>query len=135
MRALIGNEPDNYRCIAVVGSRDFVNLDKVRYVVSGLPDGCTVVTGGARGVDKAAERTARLWLDPEPIIYEYGDYVPEHGPKAAGWFRNVDMLTTGKGGYPVDKTVIFWDGKSRGTKHSFKICREYKIPYVCFWDY
>lgn len=44
--------------IAIVGSRDFPNLNAVRARVESLPAGTTIVSGGARGVDIIAEETA-----------------------------------------------------------------------------
>jgi|SRR5271170_5720138 len=45
--------------VAIVGSRDFPKLSKVRRYVRGLPKGTIVVSGGAPGVDRAAVREAR----------------------------------------------------------------------------
>jgi hypothetical protein len=48
--------------VAVVGSRDFPNIPLVEWFVRRLADkhpGTVVMSGGARGVDKAAEATAR----------------------------------------------------------------------------
>lgn len=45
--------------IGIVGSRDFPQLDLVKWFVNELPKGCMVVSGGARGVDSAAIRAAK----------------------------------------------------------------------------
>lgn len=45
--------------VAIVGSRDFFQLKLVEYFVQDLPQGVTVISGGARGVDAAAAETAR----------------------------------------------------------------------------
>jgi hypothetical protein len=45
--------------VAVVGSREFFQLKLVEYFVRDLPQGVTVISGGARGVDTAAAETAR----------------------------------------------------------------------------
>jgi hypothetical protein len=45
--------------VAVVGSRDFSDLSLVAALVYSLPPGTVVLSGGARGVDREAERTAK----------------------------------------------------------------------------
>jgi hypothetical protein len=45
--------------VAVVGSREFLQLKLVEYFVRDLPQGITVISGGAKGVDTAAAETAR----------------------------------------------------------------------------
>lgn len=44
--------------VAIIGSRDFKDLDKVRAFVRSLPKNACVISGGARGVDQAAEAEA-----------------------------------------------------------------------------
>lgn len=97
--------------VAVVGSRDFPNLDWVTYFVLDQPKDATVITGGARGVDRAAEDAARrrgcnlLVIDAD---WE------THG-KAAGYRRNVQIVEE------AECVVAFWDGKSKGTKHTIDL--------------
>lgn len=91
--------------VAVVGSRDYANLDKVREFVEGLPPETVVISGGALGVDWVAAETARrrgLRLD----IFR-ADW-PKHG-RAAGPIRNSLIVKA------ADRIVAFWNGKSRGT--------------------
>ena len=45
--------------IAIVGSRDYQHLDRVRIYVESLSPDTIIVSGGARGVDKTAEITAK----------------------------------------------------------------------------
>ena len=93
--------------IAVVGSRDFSDLDAVRNLVLGFEDGTILVSGGARGVDSVAERTQHA------KSREYHIYEPDwkkHG-KAAGPIRNAKIVKA------CDEMHAFWDGKSRGTKN------------------
>ena len=45
--------------IAIVGSRDFPQLERIDAFVDSLSPGDVVVSGGARGVDSRAERRAR----------------------------------------------------------------------------
>lgn len=45
--------------VAIVGSREYPKLDAVAEYVRDLPEGTIVISGGARGVDRTAENTAR----------------------------------------------------------------------------
>jgi hypothetical protein len=64
--------------------------------------------GGASGVDEAAEEQARmLGLSPLSIRPDWNT----HG-RAAGILRNKTIVDQ------ADKVVAFWDGKSRGTRHT-----------------
>lgn len=45
----------------------------------------------------------------------------EHG-KAAGFIRNRTMVEE------ADRVVAFWDGESRGTRHSIKLAMETQKP-------
>lgn len=105
--------------IAIVGSRPpkedapreewdrFERMMKAcaEYVCS-LPDGTIVVSGGARGIDGVAAKTAVVRGLPEPVIFP-ADW-KTHG-KAAGFMRNTRIAEE------CDELVAFWDGKSRGT--------------------
>jgi hypothetical protein len=52
--AVAPQRPQEGFCVAVVGSRDFADLDSVRPFVHQLPAGVLVLSGGARGVDRCA---------------------------------------------------------------------------------
>jgi predicted Rossmann fold nucleotide-binding protein DprA/Smf involved in DNA uptake len=41
--------------VAIIGSRDYPDLERVRAYVRRLPTGTVFISGGARGVDSAAE--------------------------------------------------------------------------------
>ena len=45
--------------IAVIGSRTYRNLEQVRGFIRGLSIHDTVISGGAKGVDRTAEDEAR----------------------------------------------------------------------------
>lgn len=97
--------------IAIVGSRGYSDLSRVREYVKALPWGSVVVSGGARGVDSAAEQAAKE-AGLEVLIF-----LPDwnkHGKKA-GFLRNIDIVNA------ADKVVAFWDKVSRGTKHSMDL--------------
>lgn len=96
--------------IAIVGSRDFQNLDAVRAFVRKLAPGTIVVTGGAAGVDLAAESEARVCGLPEPLVIrpEY----KKHHPKLAPKIRNRRIA------FECGAMVAFWDGNSGGTANA-----------------
>lgn len=109
-RVVIDEEIPGSDRVAIVGSRDFANLALVNLVVSRLAEGCTVVSGGARGVDKAAAVAAkRRGLQVLEFIPDW-----DRDGKAAGFLRN--SLIVGN----CDVLIAFWDGKSRGTADAIR---------------
>ena len=100
--------------IAIVGSREFPEMDMVREFVAALPSDAVVISGGARGVDSVAEEAAGT-RGLETVIFpaEWD----RHGKKA-GFLRNKDIVAA------ADKVVAFWDGKSKGTAHTIRLAQE-----------
>lgn len=109
--------------IAIVGSRDFddykyllnkmeevVNMNLLQLSYEGEFPMFSVVSGGARGADKLAERFAEEHGVPIEI------FVPDwnRNPKSAGILRNLQIIDAS------DIIVAFWDGKSTGTKHTIE---------------
>jgi hypothetical protein len=104
--------------IAIVGSRNFPDLSRVDSYVASLPAGTTIVSGGAAGVDRAAECAAeRYGLGKIIFPALWGAY-----GKSAGFKRNVQIVGA------ADKVAAFWDGVSRGTQHTINIAKERKVP-------
>jgi predicted Rossmann fold nucleotide-binding protein DprA/Smf involved in DNA uptake len=100
--------------VAIVGSREYPNLSKVRAYIQSLPIDTVIVSGGARGVDKCAEKVAKsIGLQTE--IYP-ADW--HRLGKAAGIIRNQDIV------YAADKVVAFWDGESKGTKNTIDTAKK-----------
>jgi hypothetical protein len=95
--------------VAIVGSRHFPEMERVRDYVMALPAGTTVVTGGASGVDAAAGDAARErslgLLQLRPRFEETTD------PGASGR-RNQELVDA------ADILVAFWDGQSSGTRRT-----------------
>lgn len=108
--------------LAIVGSRNYRDLQRVEDFVNRLAPETVVVSGGASGVDRRAERAARargLTVD----IFE-ADW--NGAGRRAGIERNERMLAT------VDAVAAFWDGESRGTAHAILCaCRLRKFVRVC----
>lgn len=111
--------------IAIVGSRKFPGLISVWRYVQLLPDGCNVVSGGARGVDSVGENSAiaRGW---NPIIF-HADW--ESFGKGAGYRRNIDIIKA------ADVVVAFWYNQSKGTQHSMDLALQRGKPLIVFvWE-
>lgn len=99
--------------VAIVGSREYPNLDLVREFVNALPLDTVIVSGGARGVDRVAADAARA----------RGMAVVEHLPDdedGPGRFhvRNRKIVNDSH------RVAAFWDGKSRGTSYTFNYGKE-----------
>jgi predicted Rossmann fold nucleotide-binding protein DprA/Smf involved in DNA uptake len=107
---------DNEMRIAIVGSREYAKLDLVRKFVSELPADTVIVSGGARGVDQAAEFAAKA-RGLETVIFPamWGQY-----GKRAGFMRNRQIVEAS------DRVVAFWDGFSAGTLSTIKLAQEAK---------
>ena len=112
--------------VAVVGGRDFNDYDRMCRVLDSTPrDIIEIVSGGAKGADTLAKRYAL-----EHNI-QYTEHLPDwktHG-KSAGYKRNVLIVND------ADIVVAFWDGCSRGTKHTIDIAKaKNKELYVRKYD-
>lgn len=104
--------------IAIIGSRNFPHLDWVREYVRALPADAIIVSGGAEGVDSAAElEAARRGLKTQIFRAAWS----LHG-RGAGMIRNHDIIQA------ADRVVAWWDGVSRGTAHSISLCDKYQKP-------
>lgn len=91
-----------------------------RYVTSLFP-GTQVVSGGARGVDTAAEAAARARRDlPEPKVFP-ADW--DRLGKGAGAIRNEQIVDY------AQTIVAFWDGVSPGTKNTIDLAAMRGKPF------
>lgn len=104
--------------IAIVGSREYPDLEAVRRYVEKLDWDTIVVSGGAKGVDQAAEFAAgkRRMV----VVVHRPDWT-KHG-KAAGHIRNWLIVKE------ADRIVVFWDGQSKGADSVIKLAHKYKKP-------
>lgn len=124
------------RVFGIVGSRDFPDLEAVDLYVQQLGN-VDVVSGGARGVDKAAEFAALAsglhvtsyrpfetdrglfviyrWLDGE----DNGMY----GSRVYSGFTSAALARNGLIVRDCDELTAFWDGFSTGTKHTIDLAR------------
>lgn len=108
--------------LAVVGSRSFNDyaflskrLDAIRqsYHVTGI------VSGGAVGPDRLAERYARENAIPMRVIRPQWNSGPAGQFNIrAGFERNTTIVEA------VDRVVAFWDGESNGTRDTIEKARD-----------
>lgn len=107
--------------VIVAGSREFDDYPllkkKLDFFLQNREE-IEIISGCARGADRLGERYAKekgLWLRKFPADWE------KHGKKA-GYLRNEQMAKY------ADVAVVFWDGKSYGTKHMIDLCEKMVIP-------
>jgi len=106
------------RNVMVCGGRTFDDEDTLFSVLDGLanvfpvdPFDMTIIQGAARGADSMAREYAHCrGLDTREFPAEWEKY-----GKSAGYRRNADMVNR------ADVVVAFWDGESKGTKHSIDL--------------
>lgn len=120
--------------VLVCGSRTLADNPYYRATVARridtLPAGeylrpTIVMHGGAPGPDRwAAQAASRRNL----LAREYLPDWERHGKKA-GILRNLEMLDQGP-----DLVIAFWDGESRGTKHTIDGARRRGIPVEVILD-
>lgn len=106
--------------LAVIGGRDFNDTKLLNETLQPLIFVIDVlISGGAKGADKMAEGWANNHgIDTLIFPAEWNKY-----GKSAGFRRNEDIIKN------ADYVIAFWDGKSRGTKHSLSLCDKYNKPY------
>lgn len=105
--------------LAIIGSRNFTNYKLLQEILEQYKPKITlVVSGAAKGADSLGEKWA-LENNIQTLIFpadwnQYG--------KRAGFIRNEDIIKN------CDCCVAFWDGESKGTKHSLSLCKKYNKP-------
>ena len=109
---------DDYRVI-IAGSRTFDDYKMLKEKCNSFLEkerknkNIIVISGGARGADKAGEEYAKeegFGLEVYPADWKkFG--------KSAGFRRNEEMAVV------ADALIAFWDGLSHGTKHMIDIMK------------
>lgn len=109
--------------VIIAGGRDFNDYEllkkKCDYYLSNIDkSNIVIISGMARGADSLGERYAQergLKLEGYPANWKlYG--------KSAGFKRNQVLVKN------ASAAICFWDGKSKGTKHTIDLCKEKGIP-------
>lgn len=112
--------------IIVAGSRDFEDADfafpRISHMLSRVPDGLEIISGGARGADAIGEAWAQAnGVQCVRFPAEWNKY-----KKRAGFIRNAQM------GWYSTHLIAFWDGKSPGTKGMIDFARENGLQVKVF---
>jgi hypothetical protein len=83
-----------------------------------IKPGDIIISGGARGADAMAKR----WADENG--FEIVEHIPDwaRDPMGAGFARNRVIIAD------CDHCIAFWDGKSTGTEHDIRLCRQHRKP-------
>ena len=105
--------------VIIAGSRNIDNYDTVKEAIkkSGF-EITTVISGGARGVDRLGEK---YYYENNLKIQIFPADWNQHG-KSAGYIRNKKMIDV------ADALIAVWDGQSKGTKHTINLANEKGIP-------
>ncbi len=101
--------------VAIIGSRGITEYDIGKRIP---PDTTLIISGGANGVDKLAERYADAHGIEKKIFYPnyelYG--------KSAPLIRNKLIVDS------ADLVIAIWDGYSRGTEYTINYAKRRNIP-------
>ena len=110
--------------LLVAGTRTFNDYgllsSEIKRLTSRYNNDICIVSGGARGADALAKRYAEdnglEYLEFKAEWYKYG--------KSAGPIRNKEMHQF-ISKFDNRGCVLFWDGKSKGTKYNIELSRKY----------
>ncbi len=97
--------------LMIAGSRSINNIDISKYIPK---DTTHIISGGAKGVDTLAEQYADKYRISKTILRPRYDLYKRCAPLK----RNDKMIDM------CDKVIAFWDGKSKGTKHTIDYARK-----------
>lgn len=102
----------------IAGSREISNNDLFGSIIDAVDESgfeiTTVISGGARGADKAGE----VWAEVNSIPVEiYNAEWSKYG-KRAGYIRNTKMAEM------AEALIAIWDGVSKGTKNMIDIAKD-----------
>lgn len=108
--------------LAVVGSRNFNDYPFLCEKLKQF-DISEIISGGAKGADALAKQYAKENSIP------YRAFLPdwENYGKSAGFRRNVLIINES------NEVVAFWNGESKGTKHSIELAEKQNKKVHVYW--
>ena len=116
--------------LIIAGGRDFTDYKLLEHEVKQFiieiagdqklrRDDVEIVSGLARGADSLGIDFANEhWLPVVEFIADWDKY-----GKSAGPFRNEEMAKY------ATHCIVFWDGKSTGSKNMIENCKKYNLTY------
>lgn len=111
--------------IAIVGSRNFSNLDLVKQFINTLDNRETIiVSGGATGVDNCAKWYGEKAGFRTKIFYANW----ARDGKQAGFNRNSELVNFIK--IQQGSIHAFWDGKSKGTLNTIHKAEDARVRLI-----
>lgn len=103
--------------ISITGSRSFTNYflfaEKINSFLQDN-DVTAIISGGASGVDSLAKKYCK---EKDILLVEFLPDWKQFG-KRAGIIRNKKIIEAS------DFNIIFWDGKSKGSKFNIDYCKK-----------
>lgn len=106
--------------VRVCGCRTFDNYElleiKLNYYLKNKLPNVVIVSGGGKGADYMGEMYAKKHNLPLEVHRPNWDV----DGRSAGPKNNEQIVKN------VDAAIAFWDGKSKGTKHTIDFCKQYK---------
>lgn len=119
--------------VIIAGSRDFNDFPKLMNSCIDILfkvtkqnkdlDKIRIVSGTARGADQLGEQYAKI------AGYEVSRFPAdwEGLGKRAGYVRNAEMAKFAVADDNYGVLIVFWDGKSKGTKHMIDLAEKYGL--------
>ena len=109
--------------IVVAGCRDFNDYSRLKMELDAHLDPMAdfqiiIISGCASGADALGEKYA---MEHNLLIERYPADWERYG-RAAGPKRNMQMAKA------TDEVIVFWDGKSRGTKNMIECAKKANKP-------
>ena len=96
--------------LAIIGSRGLILENISDYIPEGV---CEIISGGAKGIDRCAEKYAKeKGIKMTVILPDYRRY-----KRGAPLVRNKEIIMA------ADEVIAFWDTASRGTRSAIELCR------------
>lgn len=111
--------------VLITGSKDFDDYQLLKTIcenyISNLENDITIISGGAKGVDRLGEKFAR---EEHYFIKQFFPNWDKYG-KSAIAKRNEDMIkyTAKENGH----LIVFWDGKSKGIQNMINLAKDYNL--------